>query len=114
MFVPNNDSAFISSAKLFDYLLNEDHPDDGSKARFFKRRGFDAVSLSEVLMEQVQQTEYFTYVDTTFGRKYVLQSEVIGPDGVAFTLRTIWIIRNLTLSPSLITAYPIKQKMQLL
>ena len=108
MFVPNNESAFIPSAKLFGYLLNEEHPDDSSKAKFFKRRGFDAVSLSDVLILQLRQTEYLAYHDNPYGRKYVLQSEVTSPDGVTFVLRTVWIILNETLSPSLVTAFPVK------
>jgi uncharacterized protein DUF6883 len=42
MFLPGAQAAEISEEKVNGYLLNADHPDGASKARFFATMGFTA------------------------------------------------------------------------
>lgn len=38
--LPNGHAADVPSAKIQDYLLNDKHPGNGGKARFFNMYGF--------------------------------------------------------------------------
>ncbi|MCR4318600.1 MAG: hypothetical protein NUW37_19840 [Planctomycetes bacterium] len=41
MKLPDLENAFIEREKIEDYLLNASHPDNGGKAAFFLRLGFE-------------------------------------------------------------------------
>jgi hypothetical protein len=54
MNLPNADQATVDPRKIADYLLNENHPDNGGKARFFERLGYglhEIDSLVEALRD---------------------------------------------------------------
>jgi hypothetical protein len=40
MHIPNPDQARVERTKILEYLLNREHPDGQSKARFFEQCGF--------------------------------------------------------------------------
>ena len=42
MAIPNADAALIPPEKLRDYLLDEQHPIGGSKAKWFRSLGYDS------------------------------------------------------------------------
>ena len=110
MDLPNRDSAYIPSGKLESYLLAEDHPVGGSKARLLRAIGFDdekigiledgllAIALSEAAVE-VKPSPY--------GTKYVIDGSLLGPHGRSIKMRTVWIIDTGSQRPRFVTAYPL-------
>ena len=108
MKVPNYDSAIVPIQKIEAYLLNIDHPDGASKARFFLHAGYDIDLLREALIRHIEEFEFAFAEENLFGTKYVIDGEIQGPNGDAFHLRSVWIVINEEDFPVLITAYPIK------
>lgn len=45
--LPNRESAVVPEEKLTKYLLNEQHPEGGSKAVFFKRFRYTLANRTE-------------------------------------------------------------------
>ena len=109
MRIPFFENAIVPEGKIAEYLLNPDHADGASKARFFMRIGFDAGTLSAALLKHIREND-FTEVETTlYGTKYGVEGLVDSPFGFRFYLRSIWIIPNGEPFPKLITAYPSKK-----
>lgn len=110
MNLPNADQATIDSRKVAEYLLNENHPDNGGKARFFERLGYgrhNAALLAESLRDLAHSTTVARVVNSRHGEKYVVEGLLRGPSGMASRLRTIWIIDRGATPPRPVTAYPI-------
>ena len=108
MRVPNARSALIEDSKLRDYLLSPTHPVGRYKARFFQNLGYAredadrlAADLRDILANEVEDT-----VETEFGTKYVVPGQLVGRNGVATAIVTVWITLAGEDSPKLITAYP--------
>jgi len=51
------DNIVIEDNKLTDYLLNINHPDGGTKAKFLNERKFDKKSLRAALIGQAMREE---------------------------------------------------------
>jgi len=47
MRLPNADRARVEQSKIVEYLLNREHPDGGSKARFFNGLDLNALSAAK-------------------------------------------------------------------
>jgi hypothetical protein len=109
MKVPNRENAQIPKDKLADYLLNPEHPDGKSKARFFIQMGFDKNALSDALLKHVRESEVFETKTTPYGIKYVVEGKLKNPSGQQFNLLSVWIILDGDKIPKLITAYPSKK-----
>lgn len=92
-----------------DYLLNEAHPDNGGKARFFEAQGYDR-HQAEILINDLRTLAVSStvrgVVKTVHGEKYVLDGLISGPLGLVSQLRTVWIIDLGKTIPRLVTAYP--------
>ncbi len=107
--IPNADSAFIPPDKLSDYLLNEQHPVGGSKAKWFRSLGYDPASpsvLGDDLLKQVQSSADFTAKDTGYGTKYVVLGKITTPSGAVANVTAIWIVEPSDSRPRLVTAFP--------
>jgi hypothetical protein len=107
--IPHADSARVPLEKLTEYLLNEQHPVGGSKAKWFRSLGYQAdhpVTLERDLCELVRTSEVYTENDTPFGTKYVVSGRMKSPSGKEVNLTTVWIIEPSDRSPRLVTAYP--------
>ncbi len=108
MNLPFSNNIIIEDSKLTDYLLNIHHPDGSTKAKFLIDRKFDKDSLRKTLIKQVKEEEVKTMKESTFGKKYIIESEVHSPDNTKFILRSVWIVYLNENFIKLVTAYPIK------
>ena len=107
--MPNADSAFVPPEKLTDYLLNEQHPVGGSKAKWFLSLGYDPAEptvLEQDLLKQVQTSENYAEKSSAFGTKYVVSGRISPPSGDEANVTTVWIIEPPDNRPRLVTAYP--------
>jgi hypothetical protein len=107
--IPNADFAFVPPEKLRDYLLNEQHPVGGSKARWFRSVGFDLTALSTLeaeLLKQVQSSDNFTEKSSAHGTKYVVSGKISIPGGGEANITTVWIVEPCDPRPRLVTAFP--------
>jgi hypothetical protein len=107
--IPNADSAYVSSEKLHDYLLNEKHPVGGSKARWFISLGYDPANidvLEQDLLSLVRSSEDFSAKTSPFGIKYNVSGLIRTPKGVDVNFMTVWIVESPDDAPRLVTAYP--------
>ncbi len=93
------------------YLLSSDHPDGGSKARFFERFGFRSsewLVLAQALKEHGRVNAVSNVVETGYGRRYSVDGSLHSPDGRNPVIRTIWIVEQGLDEPRLITAFPLE------
>ncbi len=109
MKVPGFDRAIVPEGKLTRYLLNPDHPDGGTKARFFVQVGFDEGTLSTALLRHIREYGITEIEMTFFGIKYGIDGFMESPSGYRFHLRSVWIILNGETIPKLVTAFPSKK-----
>jgi hypothetical protein len=99
----------IRAAKIVDYLLNENHPVGGTKARFFKRFGFDAdnpTTFESALLRHPSENEVWKSVETSLGIKSIVVCTLRTPDGRNPCVRTIWFKPIGSTAHRLVSAYP--------
>ena len=108
MRIPNCKDAIVPPEKIEAYLLNPDHPDGGSKARFFLQVGFDKEALGDVLKLHILTNDFVATEANPYGTKYVVEAQIESPSGFLFNLQSVWIIHFDSSIPILITAYPSK------
>ena len=109
MKLPNAHVAVAAQEKIFDYLLNAAHPDNGGKAAFFMALGFSRENwpaLAAALRKLAQASDVTQSLASPHGKKYVLDGRIESPSGRAPLVRTIWIIDAGQDAPRLVTAYP--------
>ena len=64
--------AVVHRSKVLDYLLNEAHPDNSGKARFFALLGFprgDPERLMDALRDVAQHGEVVSSAESVHGEK---------------------------------------------
>ena len=109
MKLPHGDWAAVPQHKVTRYLLSLDHPEGGSKARYFRGLGFhgsDPALLIEALRQIALDGEVRETVGSRFGRKYVVAGVMQTPIGRLVTIRTVWIVLKGEETPRFVTAYP--------
>ncbi len=109
MRLPNADVAIVDERKVAEYLLNPAHPDNGGKAAFFTALGFSRESAAELigaLAALAQEGEVVQEVESSHGRKYVVDGAIRSPAGKSAGVRSVWIIDLGEEGPRLVTAYP--------
>jgi hypothetical protein len=107
--IPNADFVLVPLEKLTDYLLNEQHPVGGSKAKWFRGLGYDHANpagLEQDLRRVVSASDDFIKKDSPFGVKYVVSGIMATPNGQTVTVTTVWIVEPMEIRPRLVTAYP--------
>lgn len=108
--MPNGQNAWVPSEKLRDYLLAEDHPTGGSKARFFRELGYDsgnADALERCLLTVARDGTLVARAESPYGTKYVVQGYVHARGGgAAKRVTTVWVAEAEGPRPRLVTAYP--------
>ena len=106
--LPNFESATIPIGKLVSYALNKDHPVGGSKARrFYAALGFSASDAEEVVRQvkaALPQSNAIKGLEDGHGKRYAVDIKMVGPSGSAI-VRTAWILRDGSESPSLTSIY---------
>jgi hypothetical protein len=111
MKLPNVDSAVVSKEKVVGYLLNPEHPDGASKARFFTTFGFstdDWQQLADSLRKVAVQNDVARTVESEHGIKYIVEGSISTPSGQSPLVRIIWIVDRGQTTPRLVTAYPLQ------
>lgn len=109
MVLPNADRAQVDPDKLRGYLLSSTHPIGRFKARFFYALGFSADNWQE--LEQAFRIQHLTQdaqpADASeHGQKYTIRAILIGPNGQAAFVVSVWFIGKGGTVPRFVTAYP--------
>lgn len=110
MRLPNARLALVDRAKITEYLLNPEHPDNGGKSAFFVALEFsrsDWDTFANALRRLVLTAEVKESMETVHGKKYIVDGELQNPADKEAWVRSIWIIDAGTAFPRLVTAYPI-------
>lgn len=111
MKLPNYEQAIVPQKKITQYLLSLTHPDGKSKAKFFLRFGFtkDAwETMAIAFINHASNHELAKIEESPFGIRYVVEGELITPDGRNPEVRSIWFIATGDDIPKLISAYPLE------
>jgi len=103
--------AVVDRGKIVDYLLQEAHPDNGGKARFFTSLGFsrdDPERLVMALRDVAEHGEVVKSAESVHGKKYVVEGSLSRhtQESRQGRVRTVWIINRGDDVPRLVTAYP--------
>ena len=107
--LPNRQAAIIEEKKITTYLLNLNHDDGKSKAKFFLECGFTLQEwklFAESLREHAFNNEIAKITPSPFGQKFTIECHLSTPDGLNPCIRVVWIILEGTTEPRLATAYP--------
>lgn len=111
--LPDAERATVARSKLVDYLLSAEHPDGRGKARFFSAHGFSPAeweALAAALRDHATVHPVVERVATAFGVRYVVEGELLTPDGRTPGVRAVWFVRTGRNVPELVTAYPMKRR----
>ena len=79
---------------------------------FFERFGFkreEWEKLAEALRTHGRTERVVSVVESSYGARYIVEGEVVSPDGRNPLIRTVWIVEGETAEPRLITAYPLQE-----
>ena len=110
MRLPNADLAVVERAKITEYLLNPEHPDNGGKAAFFVSLGFsrtDWHGFANALRKLALTVDVTESMETMHGKKYIVDGELENGEGKTAWVRSIWIFDAGTDFLRLVTAYPL-------
>src|SRR5215212_10877105 len=112
--LPNYDRAVIARSKLEGYALDPTHKDGGHKARLFKSiLGFEKADwqkLAKIILDELPYHEALPAGAGPWGEKYLVALPIVGLNGDAAVVETIWIIRSGTNCPSFVTPRTIRGK----
>jgi hypothetical protein len=111
MKLPHHDQAVVVQAKITRYLLNENHAHGGTKANFFLRFGFTVAQwevMQAALLQHARIHEVISTRWTQQGINYVIDGELLSPDGRRPYIRTTWCIQYGESIPMFVTAYPME------
>lgn len=105
--LPGGADAQVPREKVEGYLLSHTHPEGRTRARFFDALGFEAPRHLEAALRDLATTGSVTLeVHGEFGRKYVVDGDLVTPLGIRAPVRTVWIREPGSSAPRLVTAYP--------
>lgn len=107
--LPSVPPPFVEEKKVTNYLLSDTHPQGRSKSHFFRAFGFTPEQwqqFADALCVQGTQGESVGTVALPDSVQYVIEGELISPDGRTPRIRTVWETRSTDPCPRLITAYP--------
>jgi hypothetical protein len=107
--IPNALSAYVPPEKLTGYLLDEQHPVGGPKAKWLIGHGYDAADPSPLerdLLSVVHASDDSVTQQSRFGTKYVVVGRINAPDGQQVDVTTVWIVEPPDDRPRFVTAYP--------
>lgn len=113
MKMSNCENSIVKDSKLSNYLLDENHEQGGSKAKFFKSFGFkteETEILKNSLLQHAIDRNVDSSVENEHGKKYVLKCEITSPDNRNPCIKSVWIIKKGESTPRLVTAIPEKEK----
>lgn len=111
--VLNIDQLEIPQSKVKDYLLDINHPDGWSKAKFHLARGFSRAVpevLADALAVQGFNRLLGIVISVSDGTKFKVIGPLACPDGTSPDVLTIWKSEPGSASASFVTARPHKRK----
>ena len=106
--LPQAKGARVPRSKVVGYLLSDSHPVGSAKARYFRSRGYGVEAPEEFersLLQLAGTGRVVSEERSEWGVKYVVEGEVVAPDGNPLVLTTVWMVAEGG-APDLITAYP--------
>ena len=106
--VPRVENAVVEEKKVVSYLLNKDHKEGASKAKFFLKRGFAAESwetFATALARHAQTQPVTNVEENEFGTKYQVECNLDTPDEMNPCILSVWIVEDQN-PPRLVTAHP--------
>lgn len=108
MRMPNGDRAVVPDAKLQEFLLNVNHPEQpGHAVLFHELLGIgpeNAETLRSALLRAAAEEPATPGRQSPYGDKYEIRFRMTGPRG-AYTLLSVWIIERGADVPRLVTAF---------
>lgn len=110
MRLPQANKAIISREKLTDYILSESHPVGSSKAKFFRRLGFDEINvdkLAKSLLRVAKEHDVKNVREFSYGTNYIVEGMIETPIGKTVKIVTVWFVKTEKSRPSFVTAYPV-------
>ncbi len=112
--LPNYQKAVIPRSKLEDYALNPASTEGRHKARLFKSiLGFeksDWEKLAKIILDELPYSEALPAGEGQWGKKYLVALLIVGINGNAAIVETIWIIKPETDYPSFVTPRTIRER----
>jgi hypothetical protein len=109
--LPNAAQAQVSEAKILGYLLNPESKQGAAKARFFVACGFSLTEwrlFADALKRHAHANPVArTAQDPPYGPRFAVDGPLLCPDGRYRNVRTVWIIDDESVSPRLVSAYPL-------
>ena len=111
MKLPNRKNAMVPKQKLTEYLLSLTHEKGKSKAKFFRKIGFNELNLEklEESLLSIAKSNDVQKVDRAKSDiliKYVIDGLIDAPNDRRYKIRTVWGIRIESKIPRFITAIP--------
>ncbi len=111
MKLPHFENAYIPEAKIVKYLLNLEHKQGGKdKAAFLMRFGFTIEAwevLAQALLAHAATHEVASTMILPDRVHYVVEGELISPDGRNPQMRSVWVIETDSDVPRFVSAYPL-------
>ena len=96
----------ISSVKISDYLLNAEHVDGWSKAKFFRSHNLNLEQqVKALLLDILLSNGISEIIEPPFGKKYIVEGKISEDDSAK--IRTVWIVLTGEKICKFVTAYPI-------
>jgi hypothetical protein len=106
--LPRKDSLQVEEVKVVGYLLDLEHEDGGSKAKFFRNRGFvpEAWTIFADALRTHGATQPVAVIEKTrHGEKFTVECTISTPDGRNPCILSVWIVSKEN-PPRLVTAHP--------
>lgn len=101
----------IMDAKIIDYLLNPEHPDGGSKARFFLSHNCSISNfnkLKNIISAHLTQSTKIRTENSQYGIKLIAEGDIILPDSFKTNMISVWMLNEDRKIIKFVTCYPIK------
>ena len=112
--LPNYEKAVIPRSKLENYALDPTHKEGRDKARLFKSiLGFEKADwqkLEKLILDELPYHEALPAGAGPWGEKYLVALPIVGLNGNAAVVETIWIIRPGADHPIFVAPRKIRRK----
>ena len=113
MKLPHVDRLETRKVKVVQYLLSSTHRAGKGKAAFFSAIGFTTSQwedLANALQKHARDNAVVLTEDTPFGTRYVIEGDLVAPQGRHLQIRSVWFIDKDGQAPRFVTAYPLKRR----
>ena len=110
MKLPNSKNAYVPKEKLSKYLLSETHPVGKSKAKFFRKLGFDETNvdkLEQILLSIARTNEVENIKEMPYGVNYAIHGVINLSGNETVSIKTVWFIEHGKDRPRFVTAIPV-------